>query len=81
MLDNAYTVVIGKSSAFVGVGHNSILQKDDKGNTWMLYHGYQLNKVDDGRLVFLDRVLWDEEGWPYVEGGQPSLKADVPEIN
>ena len=81
MLDNAYTVVIGKSSAFVGVGHNSILQKDDKGNTWMLYHGYQLNKVDDGRLVLLDRVLWDEEGWPYVEGGQSSLKADVPEIN
>lgn len=81
MLDNGYTEVIAKSPAFVGVGHNSILLEDDADNTWMLYHGYQLNKVDDGRLVLLDRVLWDEEGWPYVEGGQPSLKADVPEIN
>lgn len=81
MLENAYTVVLSKNSAFVGVGHNSILQKDDEENTWMLYHGYQVNKVDDGRLVLLDRVLWDNEGWPYVEGEGASLKSSYPIIN
>lgn len=81
MLENAYTVVLSKNSAFVGVGHNSILQKDDEENTWMLYHGYQVNKVDDGRLVLLDRVLWDNEGWPYVEGEGASLKSSYPVIN
>lgn len=81
MLENAYTVVLSKNSAFVGVGHNSILQKDDEENTWILYHGYQVNKVDDGRLVLLDRVLWDNEGWPYVEGEGASLKSSYPVIN
>ena len=81
MLENAYTVVLSKNSAFVGVGHNSILQKDDEENTWMLYHGYQVNKVDDGRLVLLDRVLRDDDGWPYVEGEGASLKSSYPVIN
>ena len=22
--------------------------------------------------MLLDKLLWDEEGWPYVEGGTPS---------
>lgn len=81
MLDNGYTTLISKSSAFVGVGHNSILQTDDAGNTWMLYHGFQINKEDDGRQVLLDRVLWDADGWPYVKNGQPSVDADCPVIN
>lgn len=81
MLDNAYTTLVARSSAFVGVGHNSVLLEDDEKNTWMLYHGYQVNKEDDGRLVLLDRVQWDEEGWPYVEDGQPSMEAGCPVIN
>lgn len=80
MLDNGYTTVISRSPAFVGTGHNSVLVEDDKQETWMLYHGYQVNKEDDGRQVLLDKVLWDEDGWPYVAGGQPSLMADVPTI-
>lgn len=80
MLNNGCTTVISRSPAFVGTGHNSILLEDDARDTWMLYHAYQVNKEDDGRQVLLDKVLWDEDGWPYVEDGQPSLKADVPTI-
>lgn len=80
MLDNSYTTILFKNNAFVGVGHNSILQKDDGNNTWMLYHGYQINRVEDGRLVLLDRVLWDKSGWPYIQGSSPSLKASYPFI-
>ena len=81
MLDNGYTTVISRSPAFVGPGHNSILLEDDARDTWMLYHGYQVNKEDDGRQVLLDKVLWDEDGWPYVAGGQPSVQAVVPVVN
>lgn len=81
MLNNGYTTVIARSTAFVGTGHNSVLQLDDEGNTWILYHAYQINKLYQGRQVMLDRILWDEDGWPYVENGQPSIKADMPAIN
>lgn len=81
MLDNGYTPLISKSPAFVGVGHNSILQTDDAGHTWMFYHGFQVNKENDGRQVLLDRVWWDADGWPYVQEGQASVNADCPVIN
>lgn len=81
MMDNAYTVVISKSSAFVGPGHNSILQEDDNGDTWTLYHAFRADRPEDGRMVLLDRVLWDEDGWPYVKDGQASIKAVCPVIN
>lgn len=80
MLDNAYETVIAKSSTFLGVGHNSILQEDDDKNTWMLYHGYQAGKEDVGRMVLLDRILWDDEGWPYVTARQASTVADGPVV-
>lgn len=78
MLDNAYTTVIAKSPKFVGTGHNSILMEDDCGDTWMLYHAYRADLPDDGRMVMLDRVQWDGDGWPYVENGQPSNEANKP---
>jgi len=81
MMDNAYTVVISKSSAFVGPGHNSILLEDDKGDTWTLYHAFRADRPEEGRVVLLDQVLWGSDGWPYVDKGQPSIKAVCPEIN
>lgn len=81
MLDNAHEVVIKGNEKFVGTGHNAILQEDDKKNTWMLYHAYQLDRLDAQRQVLLDRVLWDEEGWPYVEKQQPSHGAFRPVFN
>lgn len=81
MMDNAYTTVISKSTAFIGTGHNSILLEDDGGNTWTLYHAFRADRPEDGRIVLLDRVLWDEDGWPYVENGQASTKAACPVIN
>ena len=44
----------------------------------MLYHGFQANDVDAGRVLFLDQVKWDANGWPYIEGGQPSATAEAP---
>ena len=80
MLENKHEVVLHKDSAFVGTGHNALLQLDDEGNTWMLYHAFELSNLGAQRQVLLDRVLWDEAGWPYVENYQPSHSALVPVI-
>lgn len=81
MLDNAHEIIIKGNQHFVGTGHNATLQEDDEKNTWILYHAYQLDRLDAQRQVLLDRVLWDEEGWPYVEKQQPSSGAFRPVFN
>ena len=80
MLDNAHEVVVHKSNRFVGTGHNALLQLDDAGNTWMLYHAFELENVGAQRQVLLDRILWDKDGWPYIENLQPSDEAAAPII-
>lgn len=81
MLDNAHEMVIKGNDRFVGTGHNAILMEDDAKNTWMLYHAYELEHLDTQRQVLLDRVFWDESGWPYVEKQEPSYGAFRPTIN
>ena len=80
MMNNKHEVVLHKNNRFVGTGHNSLLQIDDEGNTWMLYHAFELNRLDAHRQVLLDKVLWDKDGWPYVENLQPSDKAEAPVV-
>lgn len=80
MLDNQHEVILHKNDRFVGTGHNSILLEDDEKNTWMLYHAFELAHLESQRQVLLDRVLWDEDGWPYVEKSEPSYGAFRPVI-
>ena len=61
MLDNKHEVILHKNDRFVGTGHNSTLLEDDEKNTWMLYHAFELERLDAQRQVLLDRILWDEE--------------------
>lgn len=77
MLDNGYEVVIGKNERFVGNGHCSEIVQDKKGNDWIFYHGVDV-KRPKGRVLLLDRVNWDKNEWPYVEGNSPSLNAPRP---
>ncbi|NDV94492.1 arabinan endo-1,5-alpha-L-arabinosidase [Dysgonomonas sp. 521] len=77
MMDNGYTVVIGKSTRFAGNGHCSEIVQDKAGNDWIFYHGVDLNNPQ-GRVLLLDRVRWDSDNWPYVEGGKPSTEAEKP---
>lgn len=80
MTDDQYEFLISGNEKFTGTGHNSIILEDDSGNTWTYYHGYSKGNLDKGRQVFLSRIYWDEEGWPYVEGGHPEDMAEVPVI-
>ena len=81
MLDGLnHEVVILKNDDFVGTGHNAEIVQDDAGNDWILYHAYVAG-VDQDRVFCLDRVYWDEVGWPYVLGNGPSVKAEAPVFN
>ena len=72
MLDNHYETVIKGNDRWKGPGHNSEIITDKEGDTWLLYHAYDALDPEKGRVMLLDELLWDEEGWPYVEGGTPS---------
>lgn len=69
-------------SAF-GPGHNSIIV-DDNNDFWIVYHSYF---SDDGlkhnsRQIAIDKLLWDENDWPYVYDRKPSVtKQEVPYFN
>jgi arabinan endo-1,5-alpha-L-arabinosidase len=78
LLNSGNTVILSKNDRFIGPGHNSKLVQDDSGNDWMVYHSYDARNESAGRLLMLDRVLWDSDGWPYIQGGTPSLTAAEP---
>lgn len=79
LLDGKFSEVLKRSKKVIGPGHNAEIVKDDNGNDWMLYHGFSAASPEDGRLVYLDRVEW-QDGWPKIGNGQPSEKAEAPEI-
>lgn len=80
MLFDHYEVVVEGNSVWAGPGHNSILQIDDSGTEWLLYHGYKKAQANEGRVVLLDRLQWTEDGWPYVKGKAPSVTDFMPVI-
>lgn len=58
---------------FTGTGHNAPVITDGAGDTWFICHGHHKGKeLDLVRVPLLDRLLWDDEGWPYLEGGTPT---------
>lgn len=80
MMDNGYNIVISSNSRFVGNGHCSEIVQDKNGADWIFYHGVDVNNPK-GRVLLLDQIKWDNENWPYVEGGSPSLKSVKPNFN
>lgn len=59
--------VVGPSEQVAGVGHNSVIQ-DYNGDWWLVYHGFDINgERPNERVLFIDKLLWDENGYPYVE--------------
>lgn len=72
MLDNHYETILSGNDRWRGPGHNSEILTDDEGQTWMMYHAYDAHDPSKGRVLLLDKLLWDAEGWPSVQGGTPS---------
>lgn len=72
MFDNNYTTIIRGNSIWAGPGHNSEIITDDNGDDWIMYHAYKAADEDRGRVLMLDKITWDAQGWPSVNDGYPS---------
>ncbi|MBR4307946.1 MAG: family 43 glycosylhydrolase [Bacteroidaceae bacterium] len=72
MTSDQYTTIIKGNDRWKGPGHNSEIIVDDEGQTWFLYHSYDMNNGCNGRLMLLDKITWDKNGWPVVNDGYPS---------
>lgn len=81
MLNNQYELVLQGNSLWAGPGHNSQIVLDDAGTEWMIYHNYQKNDPDLGRLLMLDRLQWTDDGWPYILKKEPSEQEVRPTIH
>lgn len=79
-MDNGFSPLLSRSKDVIGPGHNANFVMDDAGQYWMLYHGFDAAEPEEGRKVYLDRIVWDADGWPTVENGEPSVKAPKPII-
>ncbi|MGN0068977.1 MAG: family 43 glycosylhydrolase [Prevotella sp.] len=79
-LDNQLSNLLYGNGDIAGPGHNAEFVTDDAGQYWMIYHGYERAKADEGRKVFMDRVMWDKDGWPYIENATSSTEAAIPVI-
>ena len=53
---------------------------DDKGNDYMIYHGFKSTDPDAGRMVWLSRIVW-ADGWPLVVDNSNSNENILPSIN
>jgi arabinan endo-1,5-alpha-L-arabinosidase len=64
-------LVLTSSAYFRGPGHNAIYS-DSKGTDWIIYHSYNLDSPNR-RLLMIDPLHYDENGFPEVEGKVPSF--------
>ena len=73
--NRGYAVVKG-SSYFAGPGHNAVIQ-DTNGDYWIVYHAYDLEEPaflgnTPRRSLMIDKLIWNEQGWPSVIATMPS---------
>lgn len=78
MMDNKHRLLLESNETFIGPGHCSGLVTDDKGDTWILYHAFTAENNYEKRWGFLDKVVWDKDGWPSISDGTPSLTSKAP---
>jgi arabinan endo-1,5-alpha-L-arabinosidase len=83
---NGSNVILAEASAsgaFSAPGHNSAVF-DDAGTLWAFYHAYQGPPpgVGGARVLMMDAVVWDANGWPGFAGGAPSqVPQPAPVVN
>ncbi len=68
---NVGKLVIQKNDFFVGTGHNSVID-DVNGEPWFYYHAFHKEGSGSSRVLLMERLLFDEAGWPYVQGFEAS---------
>ena len=80
MIDGHGSLLLKGSSFSVGTGHNAEFITDDKGEDWIIYHGYLCSAPELNRIIFLDRIYWVDD-WPVVLGDSSSTSSEIPSFN
>jgi beta-xylosidase len=71
-------LVIGPNDNVAGTGHHTIV-KDNTGEYWIIYHGFNIHSdFNSERIAFMDKILWDENGFPYVKNKCASVGTLLP---
>lgn len=71
------SVILERSERWLAPGHNSVIT-DDGGNDWMFYHAIDTEdpnldlETQTRRVMLMDKILYDEQGWPYIKDHKPS---------
>lgn len=73
---NRGELVIKGNQDVAGPGHMSLLE-DDAGDWWMFYHGFDKLNPGQGRVVFMDKLNWDDNGFPYVISHKPTFGKEL----
>jgi GH43 family beta-xylosidase len=71
--------LVRSAGAWAGPGHGSVILAPSS-ETWFVYHSWKAGHVNgpgDGRVVLIDRVLWDG-AWPMMYAAPSSPSAPVP---
>ncbi|MCF0195893.1 MAG: family 43 glycosylhydrolase [Bacteroidaceae bacterium] len=74
MADGHATTVLHseRGDRFYGPGHCGEIFTGKDGRDYIFYHCHDTQqRRASARPMMLSRIQWDEEGWPYVEGGKP----------
>jgi arabinan endo-1,5-alpha-L-arabinosidase len=79
-------VILQPNDHWDSPGQNCIIE-DAEGNEWMIYHAVDTkDRFIAGTNIFLrktciDRILYTDDGWPYVKNGSPSFELqDAPVV-
>lgn len=65
---------------FYGPGHNGEIITDRRGQDYMFFHCHNRASGTRSRFTFLQRMFWDEEEWPYFEGGKVQAEDVAPDL-
>lgn len=57
---------------FIGPGHNGNVFTNSDGQMYMFFHSHSKDYPNGERPTLLQRLFWDEEGWPYFVNSVPA---------
>jgi arabinan endo-1,5-alpha-L-arabinosidase len=72
--------IVVTNGTWVGPGHCSVVDTPS-GDAYMIYHAWaqgHVNGPGDGRLLLVDRRLWDAGGWPTLPVAPSTVSLPMP---
>ena len=78
------SVILRSNERFMNPGAHALFT-DDTHQEWLLYHAYEREglHIDSAtlrrtpRVLMLDALDYDEDGWPYMRTGAPSTQSEM----